>query len=510
MIAFPLRGVDDYNKTMIAVPQKFRSPRRRWAFRLLAVLCALLPFLVLEGAFAALGIGESDETIDPFVGFSDVVPLFELNPELETYVLSPKRFDFFAPEMFPARKGKDTFRIFCLGGSTVQGRPYSIETSFTTWLRLALEKADASRKWEVINCGGISYASYRLTPILEECLAYEPDMFILCTGHNEFLEDRSYSHVKMIPDSLATPAYWLSKSRIVNMASQMLEGRDRTKPVLTTDADAMLDYQNGIDAYHRDPDWHRAVAVHFKTNLQAMIRKSREAKIPILIMQPLSNLSGTPPFKSESGPLTEQESTAIGELIDEARRHYLDDLAGATQLWNQVCRADPLNARHWYEYGRCLEIQKRYDEAHRAYINARDCDICPLRMTSPLEDAMADVVKREKVPFLNLHAYLESKTATGILGDQWLVDHVHPNFEGHQQIGLELARWLERQGVVQLPKNWEADCQMIFNAYFESLDRMYFHRGQRMLDALREWTRGNADGPPVEERFPHRLQQSAE
>ena len=38
--------------------------------------------------------------------------------------------------------------------------------------------------------------SYRLLLILEKCLQYKPDLFIVCTGHNEFLEDRSYAHLK--------------------------------------------------------------------------------------------------------------------------------------------------------------------------------------------------------------------------------------------------------------------------------------------------------------------------
>ena len=44
----------------------------------------------------------------------------------------------------------------------------------------------------MINCGGVSYASYRLGPILDEVLGYEPDLIMLYTGHNEFLEARTY------------------------------------------------------------------------------------------------------------------------------------------------------------------------------------------------------------------------------------------------------------------------------------------------------------------------------
>ena len=44
----------------------------------------------------------------------------------------------------------------------------------------------------MINAGGISYASYRVAVVIKELARYEPDLFIIYTGHNEFLEERTY------------------------------------------------------------------------------------------------------------------------------------------------------------------------------------------------------------------------------------------------------------------------------------------------------------------------------
>ncbi len=483
-----------------------RTLRRKWTFRLLAVACALVPFILLEGAFTVLGIGIPDDSVDPFVGFAGVIPLFELNPEQSKYMLSPKREKFFADEDFPAVKSANAFRIFCLGGSTVQGRPYSIETSFTTWLRMSLEQAEPERDWEVINCGGISYASYRLIPILEECLNYEPDLFIICTGHNEFLEDRSYDDIKTIPRWLETPTYLMTKSRTVNVAAEMFGSRDHKKTVLAADADAMLDYKNGIAAFHRDLKWNDAIAVHFEANVRRMVRKARAAEVPILLIQPPSNLSGIPPFKSESGQLTVTERERVSQLKKTARSLYRTDLPQATKLWQQVCELDDQFATNWYELGRCLEILNRKNEAKAAFMKARDLDICPLRMTTPLVIALHQVAEMEDVAILNMHELLESQTTSGILGDNWLVDHVHPSFEGHQKIALAIGDWMESQGFVTLPKDWEETSQVVFQSHFESLDSLYFHRGNKMLKALQKWTQGDTEGPPVEERFPHRIQ----
>ena len=35
--------------------------------------------------------------------------------------------------------------------------------------------------------GGVSYASYRVAALMEELVRYEPDLFVIYSGHNEFL-----------------------------------------------------------------------------------------------------------------------------------------------------------------------------------------------------------------------------------------------------------------------------------------------------------------------------------
>ena len=147
-----------------------RSRRKTWTFRLLAVLFGFLLFVAAEVVCRVAGWGRPTDYPDPYVGFSEIHPLFVKEESGERYVIPKSRLGFFAADSFPAKKGESTFRIFCLGGSTVQGRPYSIPTSFTTWLKLSLNAGDPRREWEIVNCGGISYASYRLVPIMRECL----------------------------------------------------------------------------------------------------------------------------------------------------------------------------------------------------------------------------------------------------------------------------------------------------------------------------------------------------
>lgn len=60
-------------------------------------------------------------------------------------------------------------------------------------MRELLPVADEHTVWEVINAGGVSYASYRVAALMEELTQYQPDLFVIFSAHNEFLERRTYA-----------------------------------------------------------------------------------------------------------------------------------------------------------------------------------------------------------------------------------------------------------------------------------------------------------------------------
>ncbi len=69
----------------------------------------------------------------------------------------------------------------------------------------------ARKPIEVINVGGISYASYRIAAILDEVLQHEPDLVVIYMGHNEFLEARTYDKQMLVPSTVAPAFHWLGQ-----------------------------------------------------------------------------------------------------------------------------------------------------------------------------------------------------------------------------------------------------------------------------------------------------------
>lgn len=443
-------------------------------------------------------------------GFGESYALFEMDHGAERYVVKRQRLKFFVPESFPVKKASHSFRIFCLGGSTVQGRPYLKETAFSAWLQLSLTAADPKRSWEVINCGGVSYASHRLIPLMRECLTYKPDLVVLCTGHNEFLEDRTYGRLKQTPRDLVLAAERLDRLRIAGLARgvwrhvQSLAGppiAPASPEILFRDVDAFLDYHNGLKVYRRNEQWRKQVIQEFESNLLLLLDLAQEANVPVLLIRPPSNLRDCAPFKSQHGEgVTPATLLAWTEHIAQARSLYRTDLHGSVSCLKQAIELSPQHALAHYDLGKCYEALGMPRAARAAFLQARELDVCPLRMLAPMETILSQTAEKRKVPLIDAHELLAQRSAWNIPGRDWLLDHVHPTIQGHQIIAGAILKEMVRQGWLKPAEDWERGQRRSYQAHMESLDDLYFLHGQQRLQNLEAWTQGKADGPPIESR----------
>jgi lysophospholipase L1-like esterase len=484
---------------------------RRWWHRPAAIAFGLAVPGLAELICILFGWGSPAASADPFVGFREVRPLFVRDGAGDVMRTAPYRLKSFPDQSFPRQKPRGVFRIFCFGGSTVQGNPYAADTAFPTWLRLSLQASQPGIQWEVINCGGISYASYRLANLLEECVAYGPDLLIVCTGHNEFLEDRRYAKIKQAPEWVVRLRRGASHLRIVNLMQaawhQLTATQHKPLPaspawhrtILKEEVDAWLDYEGGLKVYHRDEVWREGVIAHFELNLRRMMAIAQTAGIPVMLIKPTSNLRDCPPFKSQHRDgLSRSELEQWAALVDEARTVLSSAPSQAAELLQSSLRLDDEYALTFYQLGKACEAQGRTEEAKRAYLQARELDVCPLRILTPMEGALDRVAADTGTPMIDAQALLQSQREDGIPGDDWLLDHVHPSIEGHQVIAAALLGSMVRQRMVTVEQGWEERRDRAYSNHLAALPPTYYADGARALEGLRAWTEGRASGPPIE------------
>ena len=468
---------------------------RRILFRVAAILAGLLPVIMVEAGLRIFDLGRPADYPDPFAGFNRNFPLFERQEAV--YRTARSRAPFIVPQEFPIEKPRGGFRVFCFVGSTVYGHPYLEDTAFPKWLELELAGSDPTRSWQVINCGGISYASYRMAPLVKEVLQYQPDLIVLAAGHNEFLEDRTYKALK----SRSAASAWLQEKgyslRIVGLARRWLApGGPAAKFDAAPDSDtelgpavnARLDYISGYASYRRDPVWRERVIAQYDDSVRTIVAHCQTARVPILLVRLGSNLRDCPPFKSEHrAGLSPEEELDWQAAFDIATAEKVD-LNRALQFYQVAAAIDSEHALLNYRIARVLDRMGRTSEALTYYQKARDEDICPLRIMGRLEQSLARIAAETATSLVDVATLLAARSPDRIPGNDWYLDHVHPTIGGHQLIARALATQMRDSGLLKPTAVW-ADDQRVetYSQHLAALGPAYFADGRRRVAKLDEW-----------------------
>jgi hypothetical protein len=144
-----------------------------------------------------------------------------------------------------------------------------------------------------------------------------------------------------------------------------------------------------------DSGLYRRGLEQFEGNLDRLLAKYRAAGVPVLIGTLASNLRDQPPFVS--GPAGEPGGSA-DESFALAKRH---DTAG------------------------------RFDAARSAYVAAKDRDQLRFRAPEAFNDVIRRVAARNGATVVESEAALAAVARNGIVGNDLMLEHVHPNVEGY-------------------------------------------------------------------------------
>jgi tetratricopeptide (TPR) repeat protein len=487
--------------------------RRTWANWALAILAPALFLALLETFFALGGVQPISLTEDPLVGFSGLQPLFVEEPSESGVMLrtNPAKLGHFNDQTFPLKKPAGTYRIFTLGGSTAYGHPWRDPVSFSGWLRGLLPTADTTHAWEVINAGGISYASYREAKLVEEIIRYQPNLILVYSGHNEFLEERTYRKVVAIPGPLRDLSALLDRTRTYTVMRRILRKLDpgagsggetapESKPSLSAEVDDVLARTIGPETYVRDDTLRAAVLGHFRISLERMAALAKSANARILFLTTPANERDCSPFKSEPAPGIRPEDRAT--LAAAWRRADSLEAAGhfaeLHTLLGSVIGLDPRNADLLYRAGKAALAAGRHVEAKRLLIRALEEDICPLRALPAMREIVRDVARSTGSEVLDITASLEARSqyryGYPILGEPEFVDHVHLSIDEYRDIAMQLIRKLAALGVVNLKADWgEAEERAIAQRVMARMGSHELGEGLHNIAKVLNWSGKHED-----------------
>lgn len=462
-------------------------------------ITTLATFVLLEVVLWLCRVQPAWVEEDPYAGFSRHIPHFveveDTDGPVRVTVSSSKR-DVMNSQQFTATKPTDVYRIVCLGGSTTYGRPFYDETSFAGWLRELLPAADPSKRWEVINAGGISYASYRVLGVMEEMAQYDPDLFIVYTGQNEFLERRTYDGWS-VSRSVAGPLSLIYRTRTATVVREVLDlaglrgaGSNDQSAALGGDTKAIPVNAVGPDAYQRDDALAAEIVTHFRATLNSMSKLAERTDAKMLLVVPASNLADFEPFRSQhregisSSELTQwdQHEQQARTAVSQGEFEWaLGEIDAAMQL-------DDRYAALWYLKGQALQGLNRYEDAKAAFLRARDEDVCPLRAIEPLVEVARGMEASGNVSVVDFERVVDEHSEHGLPGKDLFHDHVHPTIRGNQLLALEIIDKIRNEGIVRPAESWgEAAINDVIQRVNDRLARPEYARQLRLLSAMMGW-----------------------
>jgi len=319
-------------------------------------------------------------------------------------------------DYFDIQKKTNTFRVFVLGGSSAEGFPYSPMGSFSRYIRRRLELVYLNTPVEVINLGMTAVNSYTLLDLLPGVLDQKPDLILIYAGHNEFYGALGVGSVQSFGSSrtLINLILYLDNFKTtqlirnsIHWLSSLFSSKDK-KPVGTLMSRMARDKYILLNSKE-----YNAGLQQFKENFTDILRMIKNKGIPVILGRLVSNLKDQKPFISVNTPGYKSADQVYEEATDELKD-------------NNIVKADSL------------------------FRLAKDLDALRFRAPEKMNKIIDDLGKEFHVATIPIDSIFDSASPRGIVGNNLIVDHLHPNVKGYQLIGQAFYNSMEKLGY--LPK----------------------------------------------------------
>ncbi len=423
----------------------------------LLILIPLLFFGIVEGGLRLFHLYDPASTADPFIGLLEGHRIFLPDAARGVYFIDRDRARSFNAQTFPIHKPQGTYRIFCLGGSAAYGYPFGAAVAFSRWLGDACRSLWPERRFEVINAAGMSYGSHRLRALTREILEYEPDLVIVYSGHNEFIEKDFY--LQSAASRLVGVRAFLARFHLYNFLKQTLgklASGTRRGPGRFDEFGLHVERRENVSW----TDEERAgVLQKYRENIAAIADRLAGRGVPLLLIAPAPNLGNWRPEHSSLGANLTEEQVAAWSAAYAAgvREQEAGHLPEALASYAQALAIDDHYAESHYRAGQCDAGLGDYAGARREYGLALDRDDIPVRVTSPQRQALHEIASRKRLPFADAWSSLSAVEPHGILGTELFWDYCHPNVRGHQLIAALACSVLARTDLLGPPPPFSAD-----------------------------------------------------
>jgi lysophospholipase L1-like esterase len=343
-------------------------------------------------------------------------------------------------------KPDDGLRVIAFGGSATAGLGGSANATFSRELERILRAAHPERRVEVLNLGMVGLSSTQVKLLVAEASReYDPDLLVVYSGNNEFLE----VHAEKYAEATATPLTRLW-ARIADLHLYRAVGglarrprRDASLPErglvgeeLRLSQDEILEHVSMTDAEIGE------VVDRYEANLREMVASARAARVPLLLATVASNWRWGGRGDLPAGWL----EARLGEPGPATPERY----RAARERLTALLATCPRNARSALLYERAVaeEALGQLDAARADYRAAMNADLHLRRALDAANERVRRVAAQGGARLLDVVELLSRQARDGIVGWGEFYDYVHFTPRGNALVAGGIYRAMQAMGVV--------------------------------------------------------------
>jgi tetratricopeptide (TPR) repeat protein len=422
------------------------TPRRKWIFRLVALIG--LPLLLLVALEIILRLAGYGYAPDFFQKIRVGEKYFLVGSESFSLRFFPPRLARRpSPFMMEAEKPAGTYRIFILGESAARGEP---EPPFAAsrYLETLLNARFSGTRFQVVNLGITAVNSHVILPIARDCARQHGDLWIIYMGNNEMVGPFGAATVfgaKAPPLALVRLNLALQKTRLgqllKNAGQKLQQGNSGTSA--WGGMEMFMGNQIRPDAPARE-----IVYENFQKNLRDIVKTGLDSGAKILLNTVAVNLKDCPPFASLiNSNLSTMDRARFDQLYTAGvAAAAQNDFADAAEKFAAAAEVDPQFPELQFRRGESLLQLKDAAAARKHFQQACDDDALPFRADSRINEIIAATAKKTADEKLVLFDAARALAANpdGVCGAETFFEHVHFNFDGNYRLGRAWAEQVEK------------------------------------------------------------------
>ena len=171
----------------------------------------------------------------------------------------------------------------------------------------------------------------------------------------------------------------------------------------------------------------------FTENYAEVIEAAKKNNIPILLSTLVTNEKDVVPYVSYHSEKIDNSSKS------EWDKYYHQGLAllekeeynKAIEVFHKAESLDSSYAELIYRLGECYMGLGNYVKAKQYFLQAVDLDGLRLRAPSEFNNIITKLAGQFDVPLADINKAFQDNSEYNIIGDELLIDHVHPNMKGY-------------------------------------------------------------------------------